>query len=192
MDLGGPSTWCGIGNPNKQYKNQKSTLRPPGIEPGSITWQATIITTRPRTRRCPGKKGGSIRWFYRDRFSLINPSRWTSMDDVSITVMSWWTFQQGDVSINVRTKNWRLSRNRQTAYECDISIPCKPRRTDVEIHRPNSSQDRFGGFNLGGCFVSSYKYSLWKVLRRSGIHSKSYTGFEPACLREYLSTYLPT
>ena len=25
-------------------------MRPPGIEPGSITWQATIITTRPRTR----------------------------------------------------------------------------------------------------------------------------------------------
>ena len=24
-------------------------MRPPGIEPGSITWQATIITTRPRT-----------------------------------------------------------------------------------------------------------------------------------------------
>ena len=28
---------------------QKKTLRSPGIEPGSITWQATIITTRPRT-----------------------------------------------------------------------------------------------------------------------------------------------
>ena len=28
-------------------KNKK--LRSPGIEPGSITWQATIITTRPRT-----------------------------------------------------------------------------------------------------------------------------------------------
>ena len=25
-------------------------MRSPGIEPGSITWQATIITTRPRTR----------------------------------------------------------------------------------------------------------------------------------------------
>jgi hypothetical protein len=24
-------------------------MRSPGIEPGSITWQATIITTRPRT-----------------------------------------------------------------------------------------------------------------------------------------------
>ena len=28
----------------------KQKLRSPGIEPGSITWQATIITTRPRTR----------------------------------------------------------------------------------------------------------------------------------------------
>jgi hypothetical protein len=27
----------------------KKCLRSPGIEPGSITWQATIITTRPRT-----------------------------------------------------------------------------------------------------------------------------------------------
>ena len=27
-------------------------MRSPGIEPGSITWQATIITTRPRTLRC--------------------------------------------------------------------------------------------------------------------------------------------
>ena len=26
-------------------------MRSPGIEPGSITWQATIITTRPRARR---------------------------------------------------------------------------------------------------------------------------------------------
>jgi hypothetical protein len=28
----------------------KKKMRSPGIEPGSITWQATIITTRPRTR----------------------------------------------------------------------------------------------------------------------------------------------
>jgi hypothetical protein len=82
-------------------------------------------------------------------------SRWTSMDDVSITVMSWWTFQQGDVSINVRTKNWRLSsynRNRQTAYDCDISIPCKPRCTDVEIHRPEFSE-RFRGHWKHACIV---------------------------------------
>jgi hypothetical protein len=30
----------------------KKSMRSPGIEPGSITWQATIITTRPRTLRC--------------------------------------------------------------------------------------------------------------------------------------------
>lgn len=32
------------------HKLQQKGLRSPGIEPGSITWQATIITTRPRTR----------------------------------------------------------------------------------------------------------------------------------------------
>jgi hypothetical protein len=31
-------------------KKVKKKMRSPGIEPGSITWQATIITTRPRTR----------------------------------------------------------------------------------------------------------------------------------------------
>jgi hypothetical protein len=35
---------------NQKRKEQKNKLRSPGIEPGSITWQATIITTRPRTR----------------------------------------------------------------------------------------------------------------------------------------------
>ena len=34
------------GWPNDESKKK---LRSPGIEPGSITWQATIITTRPRT-----------------------------------------------------------------------------------------------------------------------------------------------
>jgi hypothetical protein len=34
-----------------QKNNKKdSKMRSPGIEPGSITWQATIITTRPRTQ----------------------------------------------------------------------------------------------------------------------------------------------
>ena len=33
-------------------KKAKKNLRSPGIEPGSITWQATIITTRPRTLTC--------------------------------------------------------------------------------------------------------------------------------------------
>ena len=32
----------------RNKKLQKKTVRSPGIEPGSITWQATIITTRPR------------------------------------------------------------------------------------------------------------------------------------------------
>jgi hypothetical protein len=35
---------------DKARKVSKKGLRSPGIEPGSITWQATIITTRPRTR----------------------------------------------------------------------------------------------------------------------------------------------
>jgi hypothetical protein len=31
------------------FFNMAKKMRSPGIEPGSITWQATIITTRPRT-----------------------------------------------------------------------------------------------------------------------------------------------
>jgi hypothetical protein len=33
----------------KVMRTHKKRMRSPGIEPGSITWQATIITTRPRT-----------------------------------------------------------------------------------------------------------------------------------------------
>ena len=32
-----------------EEKKGQNGMRSPGIEPGSITWQATIITTRPRT-----------------------------------------------------------------------------------------------------------------------------------------------
>ena len=34
----------------KRYLQIAKRVRSPGIEPGSITWQATIITTRPRAR----------------------------------------------------------------------------------------------------------------------------------------------
>ena len=36
--------------------SEKKKLRSPGIEPGSITWQATIITTRPRAQTQNGRK----------------------------------------------------------------------------------------------------------------------------------------
>ena len=36
---------------------KKQKMRSPGIEPGSITWQATIITTRPRTLIIPAHTG---------------------------------------------------------------------------------------------------------------------------------------
>ena len=39
-----------------------SKMRSPGIDPGSITWQATIITTRPRTLRLPWGRLPSIYW----------------------------------------------------------------------------------------------------------------------------------
>ena len=34
----------------KRHLQKAKGVRSPGIEPGSITWQATIITTRPRAR----------------------------------------------------------------------------------------------------------------------------------------------
>ena len=37
-------------NGHDNFGSMKKRMRSPGIEPGSITWQATIITTRPRTR----------------------------------------------------------------------------------------------------------------------------------------------
>ena len=47
---------CSVAACSKTPKNQKpknQKMRSPGIEPGSITWQATIITTRPRTLIIP-------------------------------------------------------------------------------------------------------------------------------------------
>ena len=40
----------------KKKKKDAKNVRSPGIEPGSITWQATIITTRPRARYLRGYK----------------------------------------------------------------------------------------------------------------------------------------
>jgi hypothetical protein len=46
------------------FHSGKSKMRSPGIEPGSITWQATIITTRPRalSDHCRTKKLARRRW----------------------------------------------------------------------------------------------------------------------------------
>ena len=50
-------------------------MRSPGIEPGSITWQATIMTTRPRT----------LQW----QLSARPDRQYTMLDWLSLPVERW-------------------------------------------------------------------------------------------------------
>ena len=50
-------------------------MRSPGIEPGSITWQATIITTRPRTLDKQHTQKNDLRANRTPNLRVWNPTR---------------------------------------------------------------------------------------------------------------------
>jgi hypothetical protein len=58
---------------NTNLSQTKKHMRSPGIEPGSITWQATIITTRPRTRMYTHRRKHNYHISYTSYTLLLAP-----------------------------------------------------------------------------------------------------------------------